>query len=441
MLTKHWALRTATGFALVSTLSACGSSSPTTSAPAYKAGTINHEYAGTTIKVLVPPWGNMPQSQLKKFTQATGIHVKLQVLAWANIHDKIVTAEAAHVAPADVTEVDWSWVGQFAQAQWYTPLNRYMTATLKANAINRNIFTVHHQLIAMPYNFGFKETTINMTDFHKAGITTAPKTWSQLLQDAKILKQKGVVQYPVGFPLSVGESNSTTWYAMIKSAGGQLFNRKWVPQFVSPHSPGYQALAFERTLYHDGLVSPGDASLHNIQVQDLFASGKIAIDLTSGPLFMGLFKDPSKSQVAHDNLQIIPLPGHDGHRTGTFGLPEGLGIPKLSAHKGAAAMFINWWMQKPQLLVSYNDPNMGNPPPQTNVLHQLIAQHKLIEGNKVEAILPTVSPLFAQGTPVWYPQFSSDAASMLQSVVQGQTSVANGVKQLAAQAKKMAQVP
>ncbi len=425
---------------LVGTISACGSASKTTpAATGYKAGAINRQYAGTTITVLLPPYGAMPQTQLAKFTKETGIKVNLETLAWADIHDKIVTAEAAHISPADVTEVDWSWVGQFSQAGWYTPLNNYIAPKYLANAINRNVFTINNKLIAMPYNFGFKETTINWTDFHKAGITKAPTTWAQVLQDAKILKAKGVVQYPVGFPLSIGESNSTNWYALIKSAGGTLFNSKWDPQFTSPSSPGYQALVFEKKLYQDGLMPPGVVSLHNAQVQSLFASGEIAIALTSGPLFMSSFKNPSTSKVASDHLQIIPLPGNDGQRTGTFGLPEGLGIPELSAHKGAAAEFINWWMEKPQLLLSYNDPNMGNPPPQLDVLNQLAKENKIQDGSEIMSILPTVKPLFSQGTPVWYPQFSTDAATMIQSVVEGHMSVKTGVTTLASEVKQMVQ--
>lgn len=425
---------------MAGTISACGSSAATTGTPAatgYKAGAINRQYAGTTITVLLPPYGAMPKSQLTKFTKRTGIKVNLEILAWDDIQQKIVTAEAAHVSPADVTEFDWSWVGQFSQAGWYTPLNKYIAPTYLKNAINRNIFTVGGKLLAMPYNFGFKETTINWTDFHKAGITKEPTTWAQVLQDAKVLKAKGVVQYPVGFPLSIGQSNATNWYALIKSAGGNLFNAQWDPEFTSPTSPGYQALVFEKKLYQEGLMPPGAISLHNAQVQSLFASGKIAIALTSGPLFMSSFKNPATSKVANDDLQIIPLPGNDGHRTGTFGLPDGMGIPELSAHKGAAAEFINWWMETPQLLVSYNDPNMGNPPPQRNVLNQLTQEDKIADGSEIMSILPTVEPLFSRGTPSWYPQFSTDTESVIQSVVEGHMSVKAGVALLASEEKQM----
>ena len=42
-----------------------------------------------------------------------------------------------------------------------------------------------------------------------------------------------------------------------------------------------------------------------------------------------------------------------------------------------------------------------------------------------------VEPLFAQGTPGWYPQFSSVAASAINQVAKGQISVDEAVKQMA----------
>jgi len=176
--------------------------------------TINRRYAGQTITVLVPPWADMPTSTLAKFTSATGVKVNLDVLSWDDIHNKIVTAEGAGSAPADVTEFDWSWVGQFSQAGWYTPLNNLISPKVQADSIPIKIFTIDHKVLAVPYDLGYRATLLNWTDFTKAGITTAPTTWSQLLADAKILKNKHVVQYPVAQPLSVIENTSTAFYEL-----------------------------------------------------------------------------------------------------------------------------------------------------------------------------------------------------------------------------------
>lgn len=438
--------RLVVGFVALSVVAAACSTSTATSPSSlsgYKAGAINRQYAGTTISVLLPPWGQMPKSQLAKFTKATGIKVNLQEMAWDSIHNKVVTSEAAHVAPADITEVDWSWVGQFGTAGWYTPLNKYISPKALSASTVAKIFTLHGQLVAMPYNIDFRAMILNWTDFQRAGITKAPATWSGLLADAKLLKAKGIVNYPIGVPLSITEGASTPWYAYTKAAGGELFSSSFKPLFTATSSPGAQALRFERALYQDHLIPPGEVTMTDVQTDTAFQAGQTAIQLSYTPGALPGDTSPSTSAIAkaHDVVRLVPLPGHNGHATGTFGLPEGLGIPKLAKHKAAAAMFINWWEQTPQLLVSYHNPNMGNLPPERYAMQALVTQHQLIGGSAILSILPSVQPLFPQGTPVWYPQFSHDAATMVQSVVTGKAHAMVALRQLGAQVKTLQQGP
>jgi multiple sugar transport system substrate-binding protein len=414
-----------------------GGTSANTAPSGFKAGVLDRAYAGQTISVLLPPWGDMAQSQLAKFTAATGIKVNLQQMAWDSIHDKVVSAEAAGVAPADVTEVDWSWVGQFGAAGWYAPLNDLLPKSLISGSPVASNFSVNGQQIAMPYNIDFRGMSVNMTLLKKAGITTPPATWADLLTDAKQIKAKGVLANPVGIPLSVTEGTSTPWYALIKSAGGSLLNSSGDPAFSSAGSAGAQALGFEASLYKDGLIPAGEVNLTDQQTSSLFASGQVAIELSYSPSALGGYLTPSTSKVAKDDIEFAPIPGTDGTKTGTFGLPEGLGIPKQSSHQGAAAMFIYWWEQLPQLLASYDNPNMGNLPPLTSALSYLNSKGKLVLGSDVMAILPSVSPLFEGGAPVWYPQFSTDVATMIQNVVEGKASAASALSQLASQAQSL----
>lgn len=432
------------GLLITTLVAACGGTSGSSgagsgSAPpsSYKPGALNRQFAGHTIHVLLPPWGNMPQSQLKKFTAKTGIKVDLQTLSWDSIHNKVATSEAAGVVPADVTEVDWSWVGQFGAAGWYTPLQKWLSPSTVNGSPVAPVFVYHGERLAMPYNIDFRATTLNWTDFKKAGISTTPTTWAQLMKDAQQIKAKGIAQYPIGVPLSTTEGAATPWYALTKSAGGQVLNAKDAPAFSAANSAGAEALSYELRLYRDKLVPPGEVGLTDLQTQNLFESGQIAILLSFSPGALPAYKDPKQAKVAHDVIRMIPLPGTNGHRTGTFGLPEGLGIPKQSKQKGAAAEFITWWEQLPQLITSYTNPNMGNLPSETSALKYLTSHGKLVGGQAILRILPTVKPLFPQGTPVWYPQFSTDVAAMIQSVVEGHSQPKSGLAQLASQTRSL----
>jgi multiple sugar transport system substrate-binding protein len=431
-LTKRAVVVLLTSVAVVtSAVAAAAATAPSASAPTDK-GFLNKSHAGSTINVLLPPWGQMPKTQLAKFTAVTGIKVKLQTLDFDSIHDKIATSAAAGVAPADVTEMDWSWVGQFGAAGWYRTLGDLLPTSTRSQMSTS--FAYNGQQLAVPYNMDFRGLAVNMTLFRKAGITTVPTTWAQLYADAQQLKSKHVVEYPVTIPLYVGECNSTVWYGLIKSGGGELLTKNGQPTFRSLSSLGGQAVLFERKLYKNGLVPPGAISL-NCSAGDVFAAGKSAIVPSAAPGSMSVWKTPSQSKVAKDDIVFAALPGTNGHRTGTFGLPEGMGIPKLSDHQAEAAMFIYWWQQLPQQLAAYNA--MGDTPPQRAALVALGRQGKLRAADAMLKILPTVKPLFPNGTPPWYPQFSAEVATTVQSVVTGKADPGKALARLADKTKSL----
>ena len=156
--------------------------------------------AGKSITVLLPS----PQGPniAADFEKETGIHVDLQTLSWDDIRPKLVTALLAGTAPADVTEFDWSWTGQFNAAGWYLPLNNVIDADTVADIAVAKIFTVDGKLLGIPYTNDFRVMLVNKKHFADAGITKMPTTLDELFEDAKQIKAKGIVQYPVGLPLS-----------------------------------------------------------------------------------------------------------------------------------------------------------------------------------------------------------------------------------------------
>lgn len=436
------ALTTALGLPLAMSAGtpAVASAMPKASAKASSLITaLSRKYSGKTITVLLPPWGDMPKSQLTKFTAATGIKVNLETLAWGSIHDKVVSSEAAGVAPADITEVDWSWVGQFGGAGWYTDLSSLLPASLFKSSSVAPIFRYKGEQIAMPYNIDFRSTLVNMTDLRRAGITAPPSTWAELLNDAKQLKAKGVVAHPIGVQLGVGEDTSTAWYQLVKAAGGQVLTKSNAPAFSSLGSAGGKSLQFEATLYKDGLVTPGEITdTTGSPTTPTFEAGQTAFLLDASPGGLAGITNPAASKVAKDSIDFIPTPTpSSGQRSETFGLPEGLGILKQSKNKAAAAMFIMWWEQWPQLLESYEDPNMGNLPPVTSAIVRLSSSGKLVDGSDVLKILPGVKPLFPEGTPVWYPEFSTDAATQINDVVEDRVSVSSALSTLASETQSL----
>jgi multiple sugar transport system substrate-binding protein len=386
--------------------------------------------AGQTITVLLPPWATLPKDMTDRFTKQTGIKLSLQTLGWDEIRTKIITASIAGSAPADVTEVDWSWVGQFGSSGWYAPLNATVDAAMTKDLPATAIFTFDKNLIGIPYNNDFRLLIFNRQHLSAAGIAQPPKTLAELLADARTIKEKGVAKYPVALPLSATEGTATAWYLLTKAFGGDLFDNNWKPLFTSPDSAGYKALAWEIDALKAGLIDPASTGLKDVEVQELFKNGQASFDVAGWAGNLSVYTDPSKSKVASVAEGAL-MPTVSG-KTRTFGLPEAVGIPAASTHKEAAEAFIRWFVAPENQMESYTA--LGNLPTRTSVLKTLDDSGKLASGKALLAQAAVVEPLFKQGTPAWYPQFSSAVSTAINQAAKGQLTVDAAIKQIAAQA-------
>ena len=381
--------------------------------------------AGKSITVLMPsPQGANIASE---FEAATGIHVDLQTLSWDDIRPKLVTALIAGTAPADVTEFDWSWTGQFAAADWYVDLSSAIDDETKSDIKGSSLFTIDGKLLGVPYTNDFRVMLVNKKHFADAGITDMPKTLDDLVADAKAIKAKGITQYPIGLPLSTTEGASTSWYLLTKAFGGDLFDKDFKPLFLTPDSAGYKAMAFEAQLLKDGLVDPASTGLKDSQINDnYFAKGLVSIMISGEPGRLGQYADPAQSQVA-GQVEAILVPTASG-TTRSYGLLEALAVPKVSQNQDAAIAFIKWFTSKDFQIENYAN---GVLPTRTSALEDLNKAGKLNSGDALVEESKFVEPLFAQGTPTWYPQFSSAVNTAINAVAKGQVTVDQAMQNIA----------
>ena len=173
-----------------------------------------------------------------------------------------------------------------------------MSAALRKDAPTEKIFTADGKLVAMPYNNDYRILIVNTAKAKAAGIESAPKTLDALTANAKMLKAKGVVTYPIGLPLSPTEGTATAWYLLTKAFGGELFDKDFKPLFTDPQSAGYKALAWEADAVKSGLVDPASTGLKDVDIQELFKNGQIVYDVAGWAGNLALYNDKEKSKVA-----------------------------------------------------------------------------------------------------------------------------------------------
>jgi multiple sugar transport system substrate-binding protein len=385
------------------------------------------------------------KAALAAFTKSTGISVNYSYIQWDNLQTKIAAAAEAHTYFADVTDVDWSKVGEYYQTKWFMPLNKYFNvASLPAQYPQVDSFIRDGELIGMPSDASLLVTDVNTKDFTKAGITKMPTTFAQYQADLKQVQSKGVVAHPLDIPFAAAEGLSTYWYEMTAAFGGGVLSSSYTPEFTSPSSPGYKAMTWMVDAYKDGLVPKGNLALEDYQgFSDDQAENLTASVFSDYSGDIGTVYDvPSSSKVVGD-IDYIPTPGVSGPAP-NLANPDGIGIPVTAKHVSAAVEFIKWYDESTNqaAFAGADGPASsinGFPLPANNSgLALLVASGKVPGAAELAALTKDHSrAIFPAGAPPWYPAFSNAVYTNLHSAAAGQESVASAISAIASQVSSL----
>jgi multiple sugar transport system substrate-binding protein len=380
-----------------------------------------------------------PKASLAAFTKKTGIKVKWVTLDWDSLQTKISAAASSKSYFADATDVDWSRVGQLGKLGWFQPLeDRLDTKSMGKDMPQLTSFTADGHVVGIPYDASFMVTTVNKKMFDKAGVHQMPTTLDAYTKDLQTIKQKGVARYPLNIPFAAAEGLSTYWYQTTGALGGTILDGKGKPQFDSPSSPGYKAAQWMVDAIKKGLVPPGNINVTDSQGQQtLMAKGQVASTFSDYSGNVGTLYDvPDSSSVVHQ-VAYLSTPGANGPGP-NLSNPDGIGIPAQAKYPAAAAKFIEWFTstQNQVDFAGVNGPakvlKNYNMPSRVSALKQMTAKGKLVAGAQLTKMLQSSSkPVFPQGAPSWYPEFSRSVYTNLHAAATGSKSVDAAIKAIA----------
>jgi ABC-type glycerol-3-phosphate transport system substrate-binding protein len=407
-------------------------------------GSASTQTKGVTITVALataPP----PQASLDAFTKSTGITVKWSNIDWDSLQTKIAAASTSNTYFADATDVDWSRVGQLGKLNWFYPMENYVdTKALAADMPQLNSFTSNGHVVGIPFDASFLVTTINKPLFAKAGVTAMPTTIDAYTKDLKQIKAQGATQYPLNIPFAAAEGLSTYWYQTTAAFGGTILDGKGKPQFTSPASPGYKAAQWMVDALKSGLVPPGNINVSDSQGQQtLMAKGTVASTFADYSGNVGSLYDVPASSSVVNQVAYLPTPGVSGVGP-NMSNPDGIGIPVKAKYPAAAAKFIQWFTaaQNQANFAGASGPAMVMPgyflPSRLTGLAVLTAKGTLIGGAQLSGMLKTsAKPVFPQGAPAWYAQFSRAVYTNLHAAATGTMSVAAAITAIASTANQL----
>ena len=429
--------------ALALVVAACGSSSSSSSASASPAA-LASPTPGSSITV-VYHYPAPPKSVLAQFTAQTGVKVNWVEVGWDNLQTKIAAAAASNTYFADLTDVDWSKVGEYYKTKWFTPLNSYFdTSALKADMPQIDTFASNGQQLALPFDSSFTVTTLNTKLAKAAGVTATPTTLTGYTAALKQIKSKGAVASPLDIPFAAAEGLSTYWYQLTAAYGGQVLDASYNPQFTSPSSAGYQALQWMVNAYKSGLVPKANIGVTDYQgFTSEMAQGRVASVLSDYAGTVGSVYDVPASSKVVGQVQYIAMPGVSGPAA-NLSNPDGIGIPKTAKNVAGAVAFIKWFTNTGNQAVwaglnGSADVISGFPlPARVSSLQLLASGNKVAGASELLTLLKTSRAEFpGPGAPPWYSQFSNAVYTNIHQAAAGSETVAQAVNNIATQVNQL----
>jgi len=247
-------------------------------------------------------------------------------------HDDLVQHFQAKDKNYDVVDVDVVWTAEFAAKGWLQPLtgkmaidtNGLLPATVKTGTYNGKLY-------AAP-----QASDGGLLYYRSDLVKTPPKTWTELLADCKIAKQKNIGCYAGQF--SKYEGLTVNAAEAINTAGGTIVGKDGsTPTVDSPEAvKGLSALV---DAYKSGDIPKEAITYQEEQGRQAFEAGKLLF-LRNWPYVYNLAKTEGSSKVKN-TFGVAPLPGLDGPGASSLG-GHNAAISVYSDHKATAHDFVTY---------------------------------------------------------------------------------------------------
>ena len=356
----------------------------------------NPAYAKTKVKVVFVPWGNRATDWTTAFSSGkNGPDV-------TELGNTDTPAQASLGMLANIAPEVHAWA----------PSSDMVKGMLANDTVGSAVY-------AVPWFGGVRGIWYRKDQFAKAGITSAPTSWPQLVADAKLLMKKSPGTWGLGAP-----SNYTNAIvSFIWGAGGQVAvdkGGKWVAELNSPQSEA--GIKFYAGLYLTDHVSPktyigqtelGAPGATSGGSNEDFALGKLDM-YVDGPWAKAEFP---KNAVDSANWASFPIPAQGTGQSPAFAGGSDLAVWKLTKYPTAAWDLIKVMNSVPNS-TSFANAQGFFPPYTSQLTGGAYSSNALLSGFAKAATVTQISPLNSKN---WGIADTTDAIipTMMKALMQG----------------------
>ena len=297
-----------------------------------------------------------------QFAELTGAEVEVIDESWTDLLSKHLADAAAGGGTYDILTWPYIWTGHYVEGGMVEDLNDWFANEELADPrfdmedIPEAVIEVYGRyrggaspnpdgLWSVPYKFDVYLAQYRTDLYEEAGIVDAdgkakpPETWAELLDNAKVLKEKFPDMQPVVFPLAVDDPMVATFLPMIASYGGTIpipwYDANLYPTFQD--QPGQDAVAILNELKEYMPVDVLDMDYDRVNAH---MSQGLAAYALNWNAYLPVLLDPDASTIS-DNVAFDGTPGGPAGRFSGLGGWQ-MGVSAQSANKEAAFQLLNW---------------------------------------------------------------------------------------------------
>jgi multiple sugar transport system substrate-binding protein len=291
---------------------------------------------------------DLVKSHLTAFEVSTGIKVNYNTSPWAQYRDTMITKFVAK-APIDVLWVSDSWLPEWADAGWISPVNQFpelLKYNADADTFCTDSMTYKGKQYGLTYYSDYMAFFYDEEKLKKAGIKEPPKTWDEVLQQSLKIKAAGLSEYPMMLSMARESWLIEFLTAMVYSNGGRFVDDKGMAALAQPNGGAQRALQWVAdAVQKHKIISPACVETGELNGLKAFGAGNHAFALLSRYRIRTL-NDPKQSAIAGRVRQAL-MPAGPGGSNATVGWMRFHGMtPQAAADRSRAAnaaKLIEWF--------------------------------------------------------------------------------------------------
>lgn len=315
------------------------------------AGAISTAEAQTTLNAIFMSQAAYSEENVRdmtaKFEAANPeVKVNLEFVPYEALHDKIVLSQGAGSGGYDVALFDVIWPAEFATLGILKDVTADVPQEYQDGVLPGAWTTVEYEgkRYGLPWILDTKYLFYNEDMLTQAGFSAPPKTWAELIEQAKAIKEKGIVEFPIVWSWAQAEAVICDYTTLLAANKGEFLDASGKPAFQT--GAGVEALQYMVDSIKDGISNPSSTEYLEEDVRRVFSSGQAAFALNWTYMY-NLGNDPKESQVA-GKVRVAPAPGVEGEsEVSAVNGSMGLGVTATSAHPEEAWSYVQFLTSQP----------------------------------------------------------------------------------------------